>query len=418
MRYYIDNFRGLQNQIIDLQRVNFLVGENSTGKSSLIKAISLISNFNFWMNGELVSEDFELGIFEDILSAENSREFFSLGVLLDESKTLNISCFYNDEGLPKLERQIFYTSNVLVVVSRKKDSGQIAYKILRNINLSYENPDDIINLLNTRDYKKGKESILPTDFPKNMPLYYCLEYLINKNPEIRNIFKRQGDSFLMHSRDCMYIAPIRAKPQSIYIGTKVSYNAEGSQTPYIIREAIKTKSKAMDALRDFGIESGLFDDVITSVFGDRNIAPFELKVRKGKNEYRIASVGYGVSQILPIIVDIIFSNTQLMLIQQPEVHLHPKAQAAFGQFLYKMAKIKKRTVFIVETHSDYMIDRFRYCEKENEEKISAQVYFSQNDTHHNLLQVIPIKNDGKYDENDISDYRSFFMNEAIKLMEI
>ena len=36
----------------------------------------------------------------------------------------------------------------------------------------------------------------------------------------------------------------------------------------------------------------------------------------------------------------------------------------------------------------------------------------------NNLQVIPIRTDGKYDENDISDYRSFFMDEAIKLMEL
>lgn len=418
MRYYIDNFRGLQNQIIDLKKVNFLVGENSTGKSSLMKAISLISNFNFWMNGDLFSEDFELGIFEDIISAEHTRNFFSLGVILDDTKTLNISCFYNVEGLPKLEQQIFYTNRVLVVVSRKKESEQLSYKIVRNVNCLYDNPNSIIDILDSKDYKREKEFVLSNDFPKNIPLYYCLEYLVNKNAEIRNIFKRQRDSIFMHARDCMYVAPIRAKPQNIYTGTKVPYSAEGTQTPYIIREAIKSKSKVMDALRTFGIESGMFDDVITSIFGDKDIAPFELKVKKGKNEFRIAAVGYGVSQILPIIVDILFSNSQLMLIQQPEVHLHPKAQAAFGQFLYKMAKIKKQTTFIIETHSDYMIDRFRYCEKQNEEKITAQVYFSQNDTHHNLLQVIPIKNDGKYDENNLSDYRSFFMDEAIKLMEI
>lgn len=51
-------------------------------------------------------------------------------------------------------------------------------------------------------------------------------------------------------------------------------------------------------------------------------------------------------------------------------------------------------------------------------KISAQVYFSKNDTQHNIIQTINIHDDGKYDENAISDYRSFFLDEAIKLMEI
>lgn len=418
MKYYIDNFRGLQNQIIDLKKVNFLVGENSTGKSSLIKAISLMSNFNFWMTGELVSKDFELGIFEDILSAAHDRDFFSLGVIIDETKSLNISCFFNKEGLPKLERQLFYTNKTLVAVNRKKESSQIAYKILRNINYSYNQPNDIINILNSKEFKKEKESILPNEFPPNVPLYYCLQYLINQNAEIRNIFKRQGDSILMHAKDCLYIAPIRAKPQTFYAGTKGSFNAEGSQTPYIIRDAIKAKSKGIDALKSFGIESGMFDDVVTSVFGDKEVAPFELKVKKGKNEYRISSVGYGVSQILPIIVDMLFLSPNIMLIQQPEVHLHPRAQAAFGQFLYKMCKLKNNTMFIIETHSDYIIDRFRYCKKEDELKISAQVYFSKNDTYHNIIQTINIHDDGKYDENDIEEYRSFFLDESIKLMEI
>lgn len=79
MKYYIDNFRGLQNQIIDLQKVNFLVGENSTGKSSLIKALTLMSDIRFWMNGELATEDFELGTFQDILSVEHDRDFFFIG---------------------------------------------------------------------------------------------------------------------------------------------------------------------------------------------------------------------------------------------------------------------------------------------------------------------------------------------------
>ena len=88
MRYYIDNFRGLQNQIIDLKKVNFLVGENSTGKSSLMKAISLISNFNFWMNGDLFSEDFELGKNERYYPIPNDENTKLYNKYLEKSKML------------------------------------------------------------------------------------------------------------------------------------------------------------------------------------------------------------------------------------------------------------------------------------------------------------------------------------------
>lgn len=418
MRYYIDNFRGLQNQVIDLKKVNFLVGENSTGKSSLIKAISLLSDFRFWMNGELITEDFELGVFEDILSAENTRDFFSLGVILDDQKAINIMCFFNDEGLPKLKKQIFFVNKIMIVISRENKTNKISYKIVRNVNINFDSVNEIIDYTLSKDFKKIKEFSVPAEYPANAPLYYCLQFLLNENNELKNIFKKGRENIFMHMREYMYVAPIRAKPQSIYVGTKASFNAEGSQTPYIIRDAIKAKSKGIEAIRSFGQESGMFDDVVTSVFGDKEVAPFELKVKKGKNEFRISSVGYGVSQILPIIVDMLFSNAQIMLIQQPEVHLHPKAQAAFGKFLYEMSKVKKQTTYIVETHSDYIIDRFRYCEKIDKEKVSSQVYFSKNDTRHNQIQVIPINNDGKYNEDDIYEFRAFFLDEAIKLMEI
>ena len=77
----------------------------------------------------------------------------------------------------------------------------------------------------------------------------------------------------------------------------------------------------------------------------------------------INDVGYGVSQILPILVRILSPNISrhemsFSLLQQPEVHLHPKAQAEFSSLLVKLAN-KGNQSFIIETHSDYMIDRAR-----------------------------------------------------------
>ena len=69
-------------------------------------------------------------------------------------------------------------------------------------------------------------------------------------------------------------------------------------------------------------------------------------------------IGYGVSQILPILVDIFdqSSHPQNLLLQQPEVHLHPRAQAELSSLLAKVAS-QGRQSFIIETHSDYMINR-------------------------------------------------------------
>ena len=98
-------------------------------------------------------------------------------------------------------------------------------------------------------------------------------------------------------------------------------------------------------------------------------APFQLQVKVRGPKANINDVGYGVSQILPILVQIlnpsISKNAQrdpmqafFSLLQQPEIHLHPKAQAELSSLLVKLANSGNQS-FIVETHSDYMIDRAR-----------------------------------------------------------
>lgn len=416
MRYFIDNFRGLQKQIIDLKNVNFLVGENSTGKSSLIKAIALLSNFSFWLNGELSSEEFELGTFDDILSANSTRDFFSLGLIYDKQESFNIFSYINDEGMPKIYRQALYSNNALLVIYSMPKN--ITFRFIDKCPYSFFEVNEILDYIDSQKFKKIANTPIKESMIRNMPFYFCFRYLLSENEKIKNVFKDATILDGPSSIPCMYIAPIRAKPQAIYAGTKVSFTAEGSHTPFIIKGAIKKRRKEIEVLREFGRNSGLFDDVETPGFGKKDVSPFELVIRKGKNRYRISSVGYGVSQILPIIVDILFSDIPILLIQQPEVHLHPKAQAAFGEFLYNICKKNSKRKFIIETHSDYIIDRFRYCQSREETKISSQVFFTYNDSMHNLIKVIPIGNDGKYKEDNIADYRSFFVDEAIKMMEI
>ena len=69
MRFlYLDNFRGFSNTVIPLKPVNFLVGENSTGKTSLLALLNLLSSSSFWLSQDFNSADYEFGGFKDILS--------------------------------------------------------------------------------------------------------------------------------------------------------------------------------------------------------------------------------------------------------------------------------------------------------------------------------------------------------------
>ncbi|NJN94813.1 MAG: AAA family ATPase [Anaerolineales bacterium] len=72
----------------------------------------------------------------------------------------------------------------------------------------------------------------------------------------------------------------------------------------------------------------------------------------------IADVGFGVSQILPVLTHGLLSDTDSILIfEQPEIHLHPRAQARLAELLVCLARTGRR--IIIETHSDHLINRLR-----------------------------------------------------------
>ena len=167
-----------------------------------------------------------------------------------------------------------------------------------------------------------------------------------------------------------FMAPLRAQPERIYqVGQSIIDPAAYNLPNHLM--AIKyTAPSHWEQLKEnietFGRYLGLFSQFdVTTVANDKGIGPFEMRVRGNPNQPRpvgpwrnLVDVGYGVSQVLPLVCRLSDSSVHLHLIQQPEIHLHPKAQAALGSFLCEWVAEGKGQV-IVETHSQYLLDRVR-----------------------------------------------------------
>ena len=131
----------------------------------------------------------------------------------------------------------------------------------------------------------------------------------------------------------------------------------------------KEWEKLSQQLDAFGKSSGLFSRISVKNLGDTRSSPFQLRVKVRGPTVSFSDVGYGVSQLFPILVNILAESLirtrsdaiampTYHLMQQPEVHLHPRAQAEFSSLLVRLASQGGQS-FIVETHSDYMVDRAR-----------------------------------------------------------
>jgi len=115
------------------------------------------------------------------------------------------------------------------------------------------------------------------------------------------------------------------------------------------------------AFESLGIEQPLTVNSVRSVLYQINLG---LRGNPSKRA-TISEVGFGVSQLLPIVLLALRSTPRdLLLFEQPEIHLHPRLQANLADFLVLVASSGRRV--IVETHSDHLINRLRRRAAEDE----------------------------------------------------
>ena len=162
-------------------------------------------------------------------------------------------------------------------------------------------------------------------------------------------------------------APVRSGPSRTYDPARPIPDPQGSYVPMYLASLYFGESKRwrklQRSLQDFGQAAGLFDEILIRPLGKRDSEPFQILVRKYGGKLKglmrnLIDVGYGVSQVLPVVTELLReSGPTIFLLQQPEVHLHPSAQAALGTLFCEVANPKRQ--LIVETHSDHLLDRVR-----------------------------------------------------------
>ena len=120
------------------------------------------------------------------------------------------------------------------------------------------------------------------------------------------------------------------------------------------------------------------------------------------NPYRSTNFGFGISYTLPIIVAILSSPPEtLIIIENPEAHLHPKGQAKMGELLALAASCGMQIV--VETHSDHVLNGIRlivYREKVDPKKVKLHYFDSQKRGREFITEVISpqIDRNGRIDK--------------------
>ena len=226
-------------------------------------------------------------------------------------------------------------------------------------------------------------------------------------------------------------APTRSRPRRTYDPARAAPDAEGDYVPthlaWLSLHEPDTWQKLQHRLEDFGRAAGLFDEIRVRRLGRTASDPFQLQVRKFGNGrkgpiHSLADMGYGVSQILPLAAELLRDDSpQTLLVQQPEVHLHPSAQAALGALLCEVAAGDRHgRRLIIETHSDFIIDRVRMSVRDQvggmrPEDVSI-VYFER-DGHDVVIHNLRVDKKGSLLDAP-PGYRQFFLDELQRSIDL
>ncbi len=437
MRYlFIDNFRGFSNTYIPLVDVNFFVGENSSGKTSIISLIKLLSTNEFLYAQKFRTEDVNLGHFQDIVSAHSSkRTHFSIGIIDDlpgpsahreVSLTAMLYTFTNHGGLARLcsFTSIVGTTQLFIRIDGSKTyfksmplEEAITLVSLRNIIMPRWIKERDSAASDYQRLTESKDSHYPD--PEQYPLYGPLMMAIAQTPKL----KAQSDHPIFYGRrDIVWIAPIRTKAQRTYDDiSQGDFSSDGQHTPYLIRRVTQPGAEGKTSFDAFigkaGKSSGLFESIEIKRHGEDGTAPFEVDAVLDGSPLNLINVGYGVSQSLPVFVEILTRpKGSWFAIQQPEVHLHPRAQASLGDAFFEMAVADNKR-FLIETHSDFTIDRFRMNYRQpGTKKPDSQILFFERRDRHNTVHSLPINAQGELPSDQPDSYRHFFLAEEMKIL--
>ena len=173
-------------------------------------------------------------------------------------------------------------------------------------------------------------------------------------------------------------------------------------------------------LEQFGIASGLFDEIDIKKKGTSDSDPFQIYVKILNYTANMIDVGYGVSQILPLLTEVLLADSKkpaIYLMQQPEVHLHPRAQAEFGSLMQRIFA-GSNSYCIAETHSDYIVDRVRNHISQGEiKKEDVSVIFLDRGDHDSSVYQIELDDNGNLVETP-PNYRQFFKRETLRSLGV
>jgi predicted ATPase len=436
----LKDFRGFRDlDFVEIRPITILVGENSAGKSSFIAGLKYIIDFIAGNDEPSFNKDpFQLGTFQQVShyrggKAGRAREFHlklrNRVTRRVESERPESRLVYCDVSFENAESQAVISAISIgfeherLQVKIENEQPLISYISEARETFSIRAADSFPRFPRSEFTKYWPFLLRDLRFRVRRKLDSEQESLFPPNVERRTALLAEYADLFSSSMSSTILAtsPIRTKPLRTYTPGLEARDAEGSHVPYEMAKLYRAKNKEAwrklkESLEAFGNASDMFGEVTIKSFGQTASDPFQIQFSHDGPRTNIVDLGYGTSQILPIIYDIsVTPKRSKLLIQQPEVHLHPRAQSSLGSYIVDTYKRDSKQ-FLIETHSDFIVDRIRNAILRNIiTPNEVSILFFERRKLETIVKRIELDENG-IPLNPPDSYRQFFIDEQLKVL--
>jgi len=357
---------------IALKPVTMLLGTNSSGKSSLIQSLLLLKQtaqspdrtVHLNLGGDETNDLFNFGGFEDVLNQ-----------FIDGPRQFSIEFDFKRPSVDRVQAGTFECSY------GQTSSGSVAIQELS---------------LRTRDRRfravrrdKGAFSVFVDDEtpPRFKGRHYAPERSIAFSADAIAALDKDGqlveDVSLAIRRELeniSYLGPLRRKPERDYPWNKTKPGELGSDGKGAIDALLASallrgedQNYVVNGVSNWLARMKVADRLEVRQQGRSN--RYELIVHRDGVACNLRDVGIGVSQVLPVLIASYFAPTgSTIILEEPEIHLHPLAQATLAELFVAVSK-ERSVQFIVETHSEHLFRRMQTLIAKQEMKHEASAMY-------------------------------------------
>ena len=340
-------------------------GANSSGKTSLLQTLLMLKQtverptdwdgvIDFGDDNSLVS----LGGFDDVIHQHKRDIPLKISLSWKFAEQLNIESIEGEsiEGVDTLsfELSVFDNENSVPGASFNYKIGE------KNLAIDWDGQD--VLLISVPVELKYHDESLFRCYGVRSAHYHNQEIFSSIQTRFENLF-----------RSVRYLGPLREYPRRNYTwqgkhSPGVGQHGEDMVTALFsgriqlraVEEQIPKWLQRLDLIDSYRLNP---------ILDSEKDYEFLVRKYKGGPEVRLTDVGFGVSQVLPVLVLCYYvPEGSILILEQPEAHLHPKVQSELADLLIEVVK-ERQLQIILESHSEHLL--IRLMRRIAEEQISA-----------------------------------------------